>query len=78
MARGTYENVFVERGNGGFVITGKPLRTVEKVELRGVKKVSESELRELIELKPGERFDRKKAVSAGERMKTYYGEHGFF
>ncbi len=79
MARGTYENIFVERDAGGnYAIIGKPLRIVEKVELHGVQNGSESELRDLLEFKTADRFERKKAVSAGERMKQYYGERGYF
>lgn len=77
--RGTYENVFVEkRADGGYDIIGKPVRTVEAIELRGVSNVEEKELRDLIDYKTGERFDRKRAVAAGEKMKQFYGEAGYF
>lgn len=79
MAHGTYENIFIERdAQGGYAIVGKPLRIVEDIQIKGASKVSESDLRDLIDFKVGDRFDRKRAVAAGEKMKTYYGEHGFF
>lgn len=79
MARGSYENIFVERNaNGNFEIIGKPLRTVEEIRFQGVSEVSEGALRDLIDFKVGDRFDRKKTVAVGEKMKNYYGEHGFF
>lgn len=78
MSRGTYENVFVERTVAGFEIIGKPLRVIEEIKFSGTHEISESDLRELLDLKIGDRFDRKKAVASGEKMKQYYGEHGFF
>lgn len=79
MRQGTYENVFVERDSqGNFEIIGKPLRIVEEIKFNGVREVSEADLRDLLEIKTGDRFDRKKAVASGEKMKTFYGEHGFF
>lgn len=79
MARGTYENAFVERNeDGNYLISGKSLRTVQTIHFKGVNAVRESDLRALLEFKVGDRFDRKKAVMAGERMKNFYGESGFF
>ncbi|NJL24703.1 MAG: hypothetical protein HC902_05730 [Calothrix sp. SM1_5_4] len=78
MAKGTYENVFVERADAGYRLIGKSVRVVEAIEFRGPGQIDESELRDLTEIKIGERFDRKKAVAAAERIKNYYGEHGFF
>jgi outer membrane protein assembly complex protein YaeT len=79
MARGTYENVFAERrADGGFNLIGKPVRTIEKIEFRGTDRIDESDLRELLDFKLGDRFDRKRVVASAEKIKNYYGEHGFF
>ena len=78
MERGTYENVFVERQGEVLSITGKPIRTVEAIVLGGLSKTSDGELRPLLDIKAGDRFDRKRAVAAGQKIKTYLGEHGFF
>ncbi len=79
MRDGTYENVFVERvGENSYELIGKPLRKVQEIRFSGVHEVSESELRDLVDFKTGDRFDRKRAVASGEKMKNYYGEHGFF
>lgn len=76
---GSYENVFVEhRTNGTYEILGKPLRLVEAIRFEGLNEVDEGALRELLEYSPGDRFDRKRAVAAGERIKNYYGENGYF
>lgn len=79
MSRGYYENVFVERkANGNYEIIGKPLRVIEEIKFAGVHEVSESDLRDLVDFKIGDRFDRKRAVASAEKIKNYYGEHGYF
>ena len=78
IGRGHYENVFVQRTNGHLELIGKPLRLIEKIRFTGVQEIDESDLRDILEMKPGDRFDRKKAVAAGERIKNYYGEHAYF
>ncbi len=79
MARGTYENVFVERtSNGDYTITGKPLRLIKAIQFSGVRQVKESDLRAFLDFKVGERFDRKKAVLVAEKIKNFYGENGFY
>lgn len=75
---GRYENVYVEERGGVLQLTGKPLRTVDLVQIIGAREVDDAILRELVEIKIGERFDRKKAVSGGEKIKNHYGEKGFF
>jgi outer membrane protein insertion porin family len=78
MLQGTYENVFVQRDGGSVQIIGKPLRLIEEIRFTGTDEISESDLRDLLEIKAGDRFDRKKAVAAAEKIKNYYGEQGFF
>ncbi len=75
---GRYENLYVEQRGGTLHLTAKPLRTVDLIQIIGAREVDEAVLRELIEIKTGERFDRKKAVSGGEKIKNHYGERGFF
>lgn len=79
LIHGSYENVYVEQKSAtNFELVGKPLRLVDSIEFHGMIRVDELELRELLDFKAGDRFDRKRAVSVGEKMKNYYGEHGFF
>jgi outer membrane protein assembly complex protein YaeT len=79
MSKGKYENAFIESADGGnYTITGKPLRTIQAINFTGVRDVSERDLRRLLDFSIGDRFDRKKAVLAGERMKAFYGENGYF
>src|SRR5690606_5648053 len=74
MASGSYENVFVQRNGERYEIVGKPLRVIEDIQFTGVEQFSESDLKEIIEISPGDRFDRKRAVTAGEKIKEFYGE----
>lgn len=79
MSGTSYENVFVNRKtDGSFELVGKPLRVVEDIKFTGVEKIDLGDLRSMLDFKVGDRFDRKKAVAAGERMKAFYGEGGYF
>jgi len=79
MTKGSYENVYIEESlPGAFVVMGKPIRIVDAVEFHGARQIQAAELRDLIDVKVGDRFDRKRAVQAAEKIKNYYGEHGFF
>lgn len=79
LATSQYENVHVEQlDNGSYQLAAKPIRIVEKVVFKGNSSFSSSELRELIEIKAGDRFERRKAVAAGEKLKEHYGQNGFF
>jgi len=79
MNQGTFENVFIERkSNGQFQITGKPLRLIDGIVFTGTSALDQDDLRDIMEIKPGDRFDRKKAVAAAERVKNLYGEKGYF
>jgi len=75
---GRYENVYVEEKNGVLFLTGRPLRTVEDIRFAGADEGDESDMRDLAEFKAGDRFDRKKAVTLGEKIKEYYGNRGFY
>lgn len=75
---GNYENVFAVQKGSRTQLIGKPLRLVESIEFNGERAVDDDDLLALMELRVGERFDRKKAVSSAEKMKVYYSERGFF
>lgn len=78
MSQGQYENVFIDKNGSKAEVIGKPLRVIEAIVFTGVDGVGEDELRELLEIKPGDRFDRKKAVGAAEKLKAYYADQGFY
>lgn len=79
IGQGTYENVYVDRKeSGAFELVGKPLRLIEDIVISGTKQIDADDLRALIEIKPGDRFDRKRAVAAAEKIKNHYGEEGYF
>ncbi len=76
---GAFENVFIQsRPDGNYTLIAKPLRVVESIQFKGNNQISTNELRDYVDFKTGDRFDRKRAVAAGERMKNHYGERGFF
>lgn len=79
MKQGGYESVAFERkSDGEYAIIARPLRSIEEIRFTGEDAFPRAKLLEVIELQPGEKFDRKKAVSAGEKLKQFYGESGYF
>lgn len=78
MVQGTYENVFVQKSGAVFEIVGKPLRLIEEIRFSGTDEIDEDDLKNMLEIKSGDRFDRKKAVAAAEKIKNHYGEQGYF
>lgn len=78
MKVGNYEAVTFERDGNQFVIHGRPLRSIEEIRFEGEQAFSQSKLEDVAGLKVGEKFDRKKAVAAGEKLKQFYGESGYF
>lgn len=78
MKIGGYEAVTFERDGDKMIIHGRPLRAIEEVRFKGEQAFSQSKLEEIADLKLGEKFDRKKAVAAGEKLKQFYGESGYF
>ncbi|MGE3387407.1 MAG: POTRA domain-containing protein, partial [Bdellovibrionales bacterium] len=76
---GAYERVLAQQlDNGQIQVVAKPLRTIRQVVIKGQKNFGEADLRAVINIRPGDRFERKKVLEAGERLKQYYGERGFF
>lgn len=76
---GNYERVLAEdSGDGRIQIVARPLRTVKNITVNGERSFSERTLKDIIAIQPGERFERKKIVEAGERLKQFYGEGGYF
>jgi outer membrane protein assembly complex protein YaeT len=79
MKEGSYEIVsFEKRWSGEYIIVGRPLRTIEEIRITGAATISQAKILETLELKVGDRFDRKKAMAAGEKLKNFYGESGYF
>lgn len=76
---GSYERVTAEqRENGPIQIVARPLRVVKQVTIMGHKSFRDRELKGIVEIQTGDRFERKKVIEAGERLKQFYGERGFF
>jgi outer membrane protein insertion porin family len=76
---GSYERVVAEMDDQGRIhVVAKPVRTIRQISVTGQESFSERELRGIVELEPNSRFERKKVIEAGERLKQFYGERGFF
>jgi outer membrane protein assembly complex protein YaeT len=73
-----YESVAVDRQGDDYVIVAIPLKILSQIDIDGAKNFSESQILEQIGLKAGEQFDRDKAVKAGEKLKAFYGESGYY
>lgn len=79
MRQGRYENVIVERNSPSeYRIIGKTLRRVDEIQFIGNRALKTSAMRELFSFSEGDRFDRKRAVEMGQRLKVLYGESGYF
>lgn len=79
MLTGHYERVSVyQDATNHLMISGIPIRKIEKVEIDGVHSFSKSEISALTGLTQGDRFERNKAVLGGEKIKAFYGENGFY
>jgi outer membrane protein insertion porin family len=75
---GSYERVVAEDdGEGRIHIVAKPIRVIRQVSVNGNRSFGTGQLKEVIGLNANERFERKKVIEAGERLKNFYGERGF-
>lgn len=78
MATGEFERVTAERTPEGVKIIATPLRLVGDIKIEGNQLASDKALLEVIQIEPGEKFDRRKILRAGEELKAFYGERGYF
>jgi outer membrane protein assembly factor BamA len=79
MKTGVYETVSFERTERGeWAINARPIRTIQDIRFIGQDAFSRSKLIEVVGLEIGNKFDRKKAVAAAEKLKAFYGESGYF
>lgn len=76
---GTYERIYAEElSDGRIQIVARSLRTIQQILVTGQNAFGESTLKDVIGLSAGKRFERKLAIEAGERLKNFYGEQGYF
>ncbi len=78
MVTGDFERVIADRTDGQIKIIATPLRLIGTVQVEGNRIASDKDLKEIIRIEDGEKFDRKKVLKAGEDLKNYYGERGYF
>ncbi len=76
---GQFERVLAESDEDGNIqVVARALRTVKQVLIQGEQNFGERELQAVIEIQPGDRFERKKVIEAGERLKEFYGNNAFY
>jgi len=76
---GRFERVLAEESDSGKVrLTVRPIRMIASVRVKGQRSFRESQLLDVVHLEPGTRFERKRILEAGERLKEFYGDQGFF
>lgn len=79
MTVGNFEKVTaLQQGNGDVVIEVQVLRRLTDVQIRGNKSFSTNSIKDLLDLKTGQNFERGSVTEAGERLKEFYGENGFY
>jgi len=75
---GTYEKVYAEKKNGQIAVYATPTRYINEILFKGNRHFSRSQLMKVTELASEERFERKRVIDAGEKLKDFYGQNGFF
>ena len=79
MKAGTFEKITAyQQTNGNIIVDVQTLRRISAVEIHGHNITSTAAIRDLLALKPGDRFERKTIMEAGERLKEFYGESGYY
>ncbi len=79
MSMNRFESVeIVVREDGHFIIVATPLRKVKDIIIEGNQSASRSEILDMIDLKTDENFEKRRILEIGERLKSLYGEKGFF
>lgn len=79
MEQGVFEKVSAYRTPGGdVVIEAQSIKTISAVKIMGNQNSSAETLFELIGIKSGEKFDKKKIIESGERLKAFYADQGYF
>ena len=79
MKNGKFEYITVDKNsNGSIVFRGRPLRFIQSVKIEGNDTLSTGDIQKLLNLEPGQRFERKRALSLAEKIKNQYRERGFF
>lgn len=79
MEHGSFERVSAYRSPEGNVsIEAQAIKLLSGIKVTGNRIASTTALLEIIELKEGDKFDKRKITESGERLKTFYSEQGYF
>ena len=79
MLRGDQERVSARKLEDGTTeIIASPLRLIDLITMTGNSSIRSKDLLAAAGLNPDERFERSKVIEAGEKIKQYYSERGYF
>ncbi|MBK8201056.1 MAG: BamA/TamA family outer membrane protein [Bdellovibrionales bacterium] len=79
MEHGSFERVSAYRGpDGNISIEAQAIKLLSGIKVTGNRIASTAALLEIIELKEGDKFDKRKITESGERLKAFYSEQGYF
>lgn len=79
MKNGKFEYITVDKtASGNVVFRGRPLRFIQAINIEGNSVLSSSDINQMLGLEPGQRFERKRALSLAEKIKNQYRERGYF
>lgn len=74
----SYSSIQLTEVDNKFTLTAIPLKVVRELKITGNEKIDTDDIMAAMGLKPGLKFDSGKIIDAGEKLKEYYGRHGFF
>ncbi len=60
-----------------WTLLGAPIRKINNITIRGTLRQSEGDIREVLEIESGQRFDRALLTERAERIRQFYGDRGF-
>lgn len=79
MEHGSFERVSAYRGpDGNISIEAQAIKLLSGIKVTGNRIASTAALLEIIELKEGDKFDKRKITESGEQLKAFYSEQGYF
>lgn len=79
MKRGSFERVSAYKSqDGNIYIEALPIKLVKEISVVGNHIISTVSILEIIGLKEGDKFDKKKIMESGEKLRDYYADQGHF
>lgn len=75
----SYQGIRVLRlENGQYMVEALKLQKIAKVEVKGLRRLEETDVLNALSMKPGSAFDKRKLDRGIERLRELYGKNGYF